>query len=383
MELLGRYFRPAKESFFLFGARGTGKSTWARATYPKAVAIDLLTPSHQRTYSARPEKLAEMVHGTDKTRTFIIDEIQKVPVLLDVVHQLIEEKRGYQFILTGSSARKLKRGGVDLLAGRAALRAMHPFMAGELGKHFKFETALRQGLLPLVWGAKDPDDVLRAYAGLYVREEVQAEGLVRSVGNFHRFIEAISFSQAGVLNVSNIARECEVERKSVEGFVSILEDLLLAFRLSVFTKRAKRELSHHPKFYFTDAGVFRAVRPKGPLDRPGEIDGQALEGLVAQHLRAWCEYRGKDDALHFWRTRGGLEVDFVVYGEAGLWAIEVKNAARVRPEELRALAEFGKEYPAAKRLFLYRGKERLLRDGILCLPVSEFLAELHPSRALA
>ncbi len=342
--------------------------------------MDLLDPGTLRELAARPERLRERVAGAKGVGTVVLDEVQKLPELLEVVHGLIEDKSGVRFILTGSSARKLRRGGVNLLGGRAASKTLHPFMAAELGERFRFEEALRRGMLPVVMGAEDPDEVLRAYNGLYLREEVQAEGLVRNVGSFSRFLEGISFSQAAVLNLANVARECAVNRKTVEGYLEILEDLLLAFRVPVFTRRAKRALAAHPKFYFFDAGVFRANRPVGPLDSAAEIDGAALEGLVAQHLRAWCDYSRGGHQLHYWQTRTRAEVDFVVYGESGLHALEVKNTDRVRPEDLRGLKSFAEDYPQSRRLFLYRGRERLLRDGIMVLPATEFLASLVPDR---
>jgi len=211
---------------------------------------------------------------------------------------------------------------------------------------------------------------------------VRAEGLTRNVGAFTRFLEAISFSHGAQLNVSAVARECEVERKVVAGYVGILEDLLLAFRLPVFRKRAKRATATHDKLYLFDAGVFRSLRPKGPLDRPEEIDGQALEGLVAQHLRAWAAYSGHGVDLFFWRTRAGAEVDFVVYGETGVRAFEVKNAARVHSADLRSLRAFRDDYPEAETAVLYRGRERLRIDGVWCLPVEDFLRGMVPEQGL-
>lgn len=231
----------------------------------------------------------EYTLGQPDETTIVIDEVQKVPELLSVVHSILELKRGYRFILTGSSSRKLKQTGVDMLAGLAVLRTMHPFMAGELGSYFSLETALEQGMLPVVWDSPSPSDVLKSYVGVYLREEVMMESLVRNLGNFSRFLEAVSFSHGQVLNISNVARECGVQRKSVEGYISILEDLLLASRVPVFQRRAKRAVTGHPKFYYFDTGVFRSIRPKGPLDSPDEINGAALEGLVFQHLRAWSE----------------------------------------------------------------------------------------------
>jgi predicted AAA+ superfamily ATPase len=380
MEFIPRFFVPPRNHFFLLGPRGTGKTLWSRHHYPQALRIDLLDPETLRSLSSRPERLVELVEGNRDKRQVIIDEIQKLPSLLEVVHLLIERKTDQQFILTGSSARKLRRQGVNLLGGRAVQRRLHPYLAAELGGRFSLNKALRQGMLPLVWSSEDPAETLKAYNGLYLREEVQMEGLVRSVGSFARFLEALSFSHASVLNLSNVARECQVNRKTVEGFLEVLEDLLLGFRIPVFSRRAKRELAAHPKFYYFDAGVFRANRPAGPLDAPEEIHGLALEGLVAQHLRAWCDYSSGDHQLHYWQTRSQVEVDFVVYGESGIYAVEVKNASRVTPSDLRALQTFADDYPQSQRYLLYRGKERFRLKDVLCLPADEFLIGLRPDR---
>lgn len=377
-----RLFVDPGGSYFLFGPRGTGKSTWLATTYPSAPRIDLLAPETQRSYEARPERLREYALAHRSRKVLIIDEVQRVPALLDVVHQLIEERCGLRFVMTGSSARTLRRAGTNLLAGRAQSLSLHPFMAAELGRSFDLERAVGQGLVPLIWSAREPERALAAYLALYVQEEVRLEGLVRNVGNFQRFLEAVSFSHAASLNVSAVSRDCEVSRKTVEGFVEILSDLLLCFLVPVFTKRARRELVAHPKFYWFDAGVFRSIRPAGPLDSPHEIAGPALEGLVAQHLRAWIDYGRRDLRLFYWQTRAGLEVDFVVYGRDGFHAIEVKNGARVRPEETRSLRAFHEDYPGATRVLVYRGRERLTIDGIECLPCDEFLRALVPGRPM-
>lgn len=382
MESTPRFFDTPAGHFFLLGPRGTGKTWWTQRRFPNALRVDLLEPDTFRSLSARPERLRELVAARPDAEqaVVVIDEVQKLPELLEVAHSLIEERRAAQFVLTGSSARKLRRAGVNLLGGRAVNKTLHPFMAAELGERFRLEDALRLGLLPIVLSAGDPAETLRAYNGLYIREEVQMEGLVRNVGSFTRFLEAISFSQGAVLNLANVARECQVNRKTVEGYLEILEDLLLSFRVPVFTRRARRELAAHPKFFFFDAGVFRANRPAGPLDSPSEIDGAALEGLVAQHLRAWCDYSAGSHRLFYWQTRSKMEVDFVVYGEGGFHALEVKNATQVQPEDLRGLKSFGQDYPESRRWLLYRGRERLLLDGILCLPCDEFLLRLIPNQ---
>ncbi|MHC4470389.1 MAG: ATP-binding protein [Planctomycetota bacterium] len=378
MEMIDRFFRPPGGSFFLFGPRGTGKSTLVRRELPDALYLDLLDPEVHRSLSARPERLRERLLAEPGRTDVVIDEIQKIPQLLDLVHSLLEEKAGWRFVLTGSSARKLRRGGVDLLAGRALLCSLHPFMASELEDRFSLEEALENGLLPVVLDSDDPRRVLEAYAALYLREEVQMEGVVRNIGPFSRFLEAVSYSHASPLNISNVARECQVGRKTVESYIGVLEDLLLAYRVPVFTRRARRAVVAHPKFYLFDAGVYRSLRPRGPLDRPEEIGGHALEGLVGQHLRAWIDYSRADAELHYWRTRSGVEVDFVVYGSHGLFAIEVKNARRVHPQDRRSLRAFREDYPSSEVFLLHRGSDRLLVDGILCLPCEEFLGALRP-----
>lgn len=379
MELvIPRFLKIPNNSFFLFGPRGTGKTTWLNNEIKNSLLVDLLQPDQFRMFTAKPERLKELVYGNPDKKVIIIDEVQKAPELLNVVHSLIEEKKGYQFVLTGSSARKLKRSGVDLLAGRVLNMTLHPFMAAELRERFDFEKALNQGLVPLITMSNDPEKVLSSYAALYMREEVQMEGLVRNIGGFSRFLEIISFSHGSVLNISNVGRECEIERKVVESYISILEDLLLAYRIKVFTKRAMRATVQHPKFYYFDAGVFRSLRPRGALDRSEEIEGAALEGLVLQHLIAWNAYNGGQDSVYYWRARSGTEVDFIVYGPEVFWAVEVKNTARIRNEDLRALKSFKEEYPEAKLYFLYRGEEKVLIKDILCIPCVEFLNKLKP-----
>lgn len=380
METIDRFFDPPAKSFFLFGPRGTGKSTLVKRAFKDALYLDLLDPEVFRIYSANPERLRERLLAVPEVATVVIDEIQKIPELLGLVHSLVEQRKKWQFILTGSSARKLKRTAVDLLAGRALLCRLHPFMAAEMGRRFSLDLALSVGLLPIVIDSDSPERVLQTYAALYLREEVQMEGMVRNIGNFSRFLETVSFSHASLLNVANIARECQIERKVVEGYLSILEDLMLGYRVEIFSKRAQRALVSHSKFYLFDAGVFRSLRPRGPLDRPQEIDGQALEGLVAQHLRAWIDYSNSDFTLHFWRTRSGVEVDFIVYGSKGISAIEVKNSSRIQPQDIKGLRSFKEDYPESKVYLLYRGKERLMKDGVHCLPCGEFLQALRPGK---
>jgi uncharacterized protein len=374
-----RFFNASDGSFFIFGPRGTGKSTWLKKTFPDAYLVDLLDDRTYRNYIGYPERIKDVVRANPQTKRFIIDEVQKAPKLLDSIHSLIEEDKTHQFILTGSSARKLRRGGVNLLAGRSLLTHFHPFMAAELGIDFSLDAALRTGLIPLIVSANEPDKTLATYIALYLKEEVKQEGLVRDVGAFARFLEAISFSHGSIVNLNHIARECQVSRKIVENYLSIIEDLLIGYKLPVFLKRARREMTVQPKFYLFDAGVYNHLRPKGPLDSPDEIGGMALEGLVLQHLKAWCDYSDGQVDCYFWRSRGGSEVDFILYGENHFRAIEVKNSKQIHPKSLKSLKAFITDYPEAGGMLLYRGTERLLIDGIACWPVEDFLLHLKPN----
>ncbi len=373
-----RLITPPKESFFLLGPRGSGKSTWLTHAYPQSERIDLLLPQEERRYLSNPERLIELAYALPAGSVLVLDEIQRAPGLLPVIHSLIEEKRELQFIMTGSSARKLRREVGNLLGGRALLRVMPPFFAAELGDAFQLDRALKIGMLPMVVEAKDPLEKVLNYVGTYLREEVMAEGLVRQAGDFARFLEVISFSQGGVLNVNEIARETQVKRTTVDNYLQILEDLLLSFRLSVFNRRAKRAVISHPKFYYFDTGVFRSLRPRGPLDKEAELEGPALEGLVAQHLRAWVQFQREPHQLSFWRTKSQTEVDFIVYGPKGFWAIEVKRGQEVHSSDLKGLQAFSDEYPEAHLLLLYTGKERRRIGSVDCIPVQSFLSKLRP-----
>ena len=380
-----RYIGFPNGSFFLFGPRGTGKTVWLGQQFPEALSINLLEADVRRHLTANPENLVDIVDANADRTTFIIDEIQRVPALLDTIHDLIERRRALRFVLTGSSARKLKRTqNADLLGGRAIKCLCHPFLASEMGDDFNLDDALRLGMVPLVRYpiGQESEAVLKTYLDLYLQEEVINEGVIRKLDVFSRFLETASFSHGSVLSASAIAREAGVKRSTVDSYFEILDELLVTSRLPVFTKRAKREVVAHSKFYFFDAGVYRALRPKGPLDRPEEIDGMALEGLVHQHLRAWLDYSGERNALYFWRTRGGLEVDFVVYTPSEFVAIEVKNAAKVRPEHLAGLKAFRQDYPECRTLLLYRGRQQTMTDGILAVPVERFLKGLVPNRPM-
>lgn len=365
-------------SYFLLGPRGTGKSTWLLQQYPHATRIDLLLGEEERRYSAYPEKIRDLATALPPHSTLILDEIQRVPRLLPEIHALIEEHRNIQFIMTGSSARKLRRSVSDLLGGRALLRQMGPFLASELQEHFSLDQSLKTGLIPLIWESSNPEERLRNYIDLYIREEVQAEGLVRQIGDFARFLEISSFSHSALWTTADISRESSVKRATVDNYLQILEDLLLAFTLPVFSRRAKRKLIAHHKFYFFDPGLYRILRPQGILDSSAEIEGWALEGLVAQHLRSWVQAQSQPHSLSFWRTQTKLEVDFVIYGPSGFWAIEVKRSPNLGPDDIRALQAFKEEYPEANCLFLVPSKRPETYRGFPVIPLESFLKNLTP-----
>lgn len=368
---------PAAKSFFLFGPRGTGKSSWVRTHLADSVYVDLLESDLYTELLASPERLEAIIPIAFRGWV-VIDEVQKVPDILDEVHRLIEKRR-LKFALTGASARKLKRRGVNLLAGRAVTLAMHPLTARELGKSFDLRHSLRFGQLPSVYVERDPAAFLQSYVRTYLREEVQQEGLTRNLAAFSRFLEAASFSQGAALNISAVARDSRVDRKVVEDYFSILEDLLLAVRVPVFSKRTKRRLAAHPKFYFFDVGVYRTLRPRGPLDVPAEIDGAALETLLLQEIRATNDYLDLGYNVHYWRTGDGREVDFVLYGERGLLAFEVKRASRLRADDFRSLTAFIDDYPMAKACLVYGGTRAYREGRVEVVPFEVCMREL-PSR---
>jgi len=361
-------------SLFLFGPRGTGKTLWLRGRFPDALWFDLLDTDVYTDFIARPSRLAERIPAGFEG-PIIIDEVQKIPELLNEVHRLIELHR-YQFILTGSSSRSLKRKGVNLLGGRALNYTMHPLTCLELGEDFSLETALQFGTLPSVYQFSNPAHYLETYISSYLREEVLQEGLARNLGQFARFLEIASFSQGSLLNYSEVARDAGIDRKVAGHYFEILEDLLIACYLPVFTKRAKRRLVSHSKFYLFDPGVYRILRPKGPLDVPEEMEGACLETLFLLHLRAFNDYFRLGYQLYFWRTGNQTEVDFVAYGEKGLLAFEIKRGRSINRFDLTGLRAFSSDYPMAKCYLLYGGDHEEFHDGIHVLPFESGLKQL-------
>lgn len=367
----------AKDSLFIFGPRGTGKTSWLKNHIPQneMVYLDLLNGETFRKLSAKPESLREHIPPTFKG-WIVIDEVQKIPAILDEVHRLIENYH-YRFILTGSSARKLKRAGVNLLAGRAIRYTMHPLVIQELESHFDLAFALQHGLLPALYSYDDPAGYLASYVNTYLREEVMQEGLVRNISAFSRFLEVASFSQGQIINASSIAREIGVDRQVIQNYFSILKDLLLSHELPAFTKRAKRRLITTSKFYYFDVGVYHHLRPKGLLDTPSEITGAGLETLFYQSALALIAYQKSDMEIYYWKTASGVEVDFVLYGAKSLIAVEIKHTNIIRTNMLTGLKHFKEDYPMAQCFILYLGSETLyLQDEIIALPFTDGLKKI-------
>ncbi|MBI5452129.1 ATP-binding protein [Candidatus Gottesmanbacteria bacterium] len=365
---------PTNKSFFLFGGRGTGKTTWVRSNFPKALYLDLLNAETFNRLLADPSRLEEII--PEKYYDWvIIDEIQRIPALLNEVHRLIESKK-YKFIMTGSSARKLRRGGQNLLAGRALTYFMHPLTAIELGSDFRLEDCLRFGNLPAVFSEENKEKYLASYVQTYLEQEVLQEGISRNLSAFARFLETASFSQGSILNMSEVAREAAVNRKVVEDYFCALEDLLLGIRLPVFSKRAKRRLITHNKFYFFDVGIYRTIRPLGPLDQPESIGGIALESLFFQNLRAINDYLNLGYSLFYYRTATGIEVDFIAYGKKGLRAFEIKSKKNISSTDLNNLKSFLRDYPVTKGYILYGGNIRQHYQNIEIIPFKEAVFKL-------
>ena len=357
-----RLVRPPGRSFFLLGVRGVGKSTWARAQFPDAPHIDLLDEARYQDYLADPSLFAADLQSAVPGSWVVVDEIQRLPNLLNEVHRHIEDRR-LNFALLGSSARKLKASGVNLLAGRALHKTMHPLTPAELGEDFDIEAALETGTIPLVWVAEERRPVLESYVRLYLREEVRAEGLVRNLPGFARFLPVAALCHGQVVSMSGIARDCGVARSTVQGYLDILEDTLLAFRLPAFQPRLRVRERRHPKLYWVDPGLVRAVKKlHGPI--APEERGALLEGWVLHLLRAHAEEGELFDELHYWAPHPAnrTEVDFLLRRGRELVAMEVKSQPRYHTGMLHGLRAIGELPGMARRVLVYRGK-RSFRTG--------------------
>ena len=374
--MLPRIIKAPKKSFFLLGPRGTGKSTWLGSTFPDAYVIDLLAEDTYQRLLASPSLFADELRAVTSGRWVIVDEVQRLPGLLNEVHRFIEEKR-LQFVLCGSSARKLKRAGVNLLAGRALHRSMHPFVPEELGANLDPDEIFKFGLMPIVWDSIEKNETLAAYARLYLKEEVQAEALVRNLPGFARFLPVAALFHGQTINVANIAREAGVARTTVAGYLDILEETLLCFRLPAYEAKLRVRERKLPKWYWCDPGIVRVMKRVSGAMAPEER-GALFEGLVAQLIRAYRDYRGLFDEIYYWATsaKSDTEVDFLLIQGGEFIAIEAKSGNRFMESWCKGLRAVAKLKGLRRRIIVYpRGPIMQTRDGIEVMPFQHF-AEL-------
>ncbi|HBR15845.1 MAG TPA: AAA family ATPase [Candidatus Omnitrophica bacterium] len=367
---------PTGQSAFLWGPRKTGKSTYLKAKFPQSLVYDFLKTDVLIEFSKRPSLLREQLLAQDEKvlkNPVILDEVQKVPQILDEVHWLIEN-RGLRFILCGSSARKLKRGQANLLGGRAWRYEMFPFVSAELDE-LDLLRILNHGMIPAHYLQEDYRKSIKAYVQDYLKEEIFDEGLARNIPAFSRFFDAMTYSHGELTNYSNIARECGVDSKTVKEYYQILVDTLLGTMVEPFKKRQNRQvLTKIPKFYLFDVGVAGLITKRHLEEARGEAFGKAFEHFIFMEIAAYRSYRELDFSIRYWRTKTGLEVDFIL-GD-GEVAVEVKGTSRVDSHDLRSLNAFGQEYAPKKLIVVCNEKEKRVVGKITILPWKMFLKRL-------
>jgi len=366
------------ESVFLWGARQTGKSTLLKKLYPDTRYYDLLKGDEFARLHRRPELLRQELMVCDASELVIIDEIQKVPQLLDEVHWLIANK-DLRFILCGSSARKLKRSGANLLGGRAIRNTLFPLVSSEI-PDFDLNVAINNGMLPRHYMISNAKKRLQAYIGDYLKEEIMAEALTRNISAFNHFLEVAALSCGEIVNFSNIAAECGISSPTVKEYFSILSDTLIGYMIPAYRKVVKRKLIHAPRFYFFDVGISNFLLRRNKLEQGSPEYGKAFEHFIIQELYAYIKYRNDLYDLTYWRTKSGYEVD-VILGDAEI-AIEIKSSKEVHSHHLRGLRAFEEEYPKARKIVVSHEKNRRIVNEIEIFPVMEFLELLWSDNIL-
>jgi len=357
-----------KKSHFLFGPRQTGKSFLIRHTLQGVRLYDLLDHATYLALSQQPTRIAEELTATD--RIVVIDEIQRLPELLNEVHRLIEE-RGIKFLLTGSSARKLRRGGVNLLGGRARTRYLHPLIARELGRRFDLTRAVQCGTLPSIYFSDDPQADLAAYAGSYLQQEIVAEGATRNVPAFSRFLRVAAHCNGTIVNFTNVANDAQVPRTTVYEYFEILKDTLVLHELPAWRKSLKRKPLASSKFYFFDAGVTAALQGRQLRPRTPEF-GEGVETYLMHELVAYRDYVS-GEPLSYWRSTSGFEVDFILGDHT---AIEMKAKDTISPPDLRSLRALAEERKLKRHICVSLETRPRRVDGIAVMPVQKFLDAL-------
>lgn len=381
-----------RKSILLIGPRQTGKTTYLREHFPKAQVIDLLQTGLYRSLSADPSLLTQIVSaGTPKTNLFVIDEVQKVPELLDEVHRLIELDKKLRFILTGSSARKLKRQGTNLLGGRASRFYFHPLVWPEFAganseKSEKYlAKALRIGSLPSILTSDAPEKDLEDYVGLYLKEEIHAEGLARNIANFSNFMNAAAMTQAEQINFTAVASDAQVPQRTVVDYFGVLQDTLIGYLVPAYTKTKKRKAMSSAKFYFFDVGVGNALLGRTRFSANSSEFGKALEHFIFNQLKAYLDYQQSTQELSYWRSTSGFEVDFVIpTGRASAISIEVKASRNPQSRDYKGLLALEEDVQLQRKIVVCQSPVPMKTpDGVEIMPISHFLNQLWQGHILA
>lgn len=362
----------AKRSFFLLGPRQTGKTSLIHRILPDTLFYDLLDSTDYLAFSRNPGRLAEEIGSSVKR--VVIDEIQRIPSLLNEVQRLIET-RNINFLLTGSSARKLRRGGINLLGGRARVKYLHPLTYRELGDKFNLNHAMQRGLLPSVYFSDDPRADLESYAGLYLQQEIMAEGATRNIPAFSRFLKIAAHSNGGIVNFTNIASDAQVARTTVYEYYEILKDTLILRELPPWRRTVKRKPLASSKYYFFDVGVVSALQGRPFLPGTPEF-GEAFETFIMHELSSWSDYVS-GEPLSFWRSTSGFEVDFIIGDHT---AVEVKAKENVSTQDIKSLRALREEKQLKYFFCVCLEKRSRDVDGIKILPYAEFITALWEGR---
>lgn len=368
------------ESAFFWGARQTGKTTLLKMKFPNSIYIDLLLNTEFLRFNTTPDLLRQIVEAKQPQEPVIIDEIQRLPDLLNEIHWLITNK-GIRFILSGSSPRKIVRGGNNLLGGRALRYELFPLVSSEI-ENFNLLKALNSGLLPRYYLADNPKKLLEAYIGSYLKDEIMAESKIRNIGAFSRFLESAAFSNSEILNYSNIATDCGISSVTVKEYFQILEDTMIGRFLPAFTKRAKRRIIAAPKFYFFDVGIANILLKRGKIEHKSENFGHAFEHFIYTEIYAHSQYSGLKYDISYWRTATtNIEVDFIL-GESEI-AIEVKSSDSISGRHLKGLSQFSEDYKPKRSIIVSMDDYYRKIDHIEIMPWKFFLEELWSNKLMA
>ncbi|MDD2594247.1 MAG: AAA family ATPase [Bacteroidales bacterium] len=360
------------ESLFLWGARQVGKSTLVKKLFPEAKIYDLLMSDEYGRLIRRPQLLREELEHLDENTLVIIDEIQKIPQLLDEVHWLMVN-RGIRFILCGSSARKLKRIGTNLLGGRALPQTLFPLVSAEI-PDFDLIRGINNGMIPRHYTIDNPKKRLQAYIGVYLKEEIQEEAHVRQLASFNRFMDIAAQSDGEIVNYSDIAQDCGVSASTVKEYFNILNETLIGYMIPAFTLSKKRRAILAPKFYYFDVGIVNHLLNRTNL-MPGSADfGHAFEHFMIQEIIAYLGYSESDEKLSYWRTAGGYEVDAIIGN--GRIAIEFKSSEEIQSKHTKGLKAFCEDFPDARAIIVSLDRNRRTLNGIDIFPAMEFLKML-------